>query len=320
MFRILKKVFLYSYMKNDTLNKFNEGEDYLFKVTGYTEIPGTNESFFILTNPFGGKHLLKAIHYAHYNLKIDQEINCKIDKINCSGKIYLEPENPLYKEGKEYNFEFIKIIDHINSVGENEKAAVVKDQFGEEIICSLPKDCQLSSNIKNLQCKVLRIKKGELFLSVPESKSHINKLKIGEKYWFIVSDIKSLENNVDHYILKDDKENLYSLKKDMYQHYGFQTGQKIECTVTKYNTDGHLKIEPVHPYYTIGEIYSFKYLKTIHEMDPLGNHENVLIVEDIFGVETKVRSQYISSKYQPKEKINCKVDGIRKGKAILSLI
>lgn len=299
--------------------KFTEGETHSFKITGFTEIPGTDESFFILENPFGGKHLLKANTYKHYNLKVNQKITCKIDKINCSGKIYLEPENPIYKEGEIYNFKFVKIIDQINSVGEREKAAIVQDQFGNEIACSLPKNCQLSENIKNLQCEVLRIKKGELYLSIPENDNSDQKLEIGKKYWFTVTKIKPLEN-IKHYILKDDSGNLYSLKKDMYQQYGFNIGQRVECIVTKFNTDTHLKIEPVHPIYEIGKTYSFDYLYTEIDHDPLGKKEIVLIVKDVYGLETKVRSVESGNIPDPvPEKINCKVEGIRKGKAILSL-
>jgi len=305
----------------DNLNqyKYKEGETHLFIIDGFTEIPGTEESFYILKNKLGGKHLLKSIHYKHYNLKVDQKINCKIDKINCSGKIYLEPVNPIYKEGEIYNFDFIKVIDHINSVGEKEKAAIVKDQFGINVICSLPKDCTLSGNIKKLQCQVLRIKKGILYLALPE-KFVESDLTIGQNYWFKVVAIKKLEENTDYYILKDQQSNSYSLKYEMYVHYGFKIGQKVECKVTKYNTDGHLKIEPIHPYYKIGEYYKFKYLKIISEMDPLGNNENIIMVSDFFNIETKVRSQNIDPNQNFGKLIECRVDGIRKGKAILSLV
>jgi hypothetical protein len=303
---------------NSKQYKFKEGETHLFTINGFTEIPGTDESFYILKNQLGGKHLLKSVHYKHYNLKVDQEINCKIDKINCSGKIYLEPENPIYKVGETYVFDFIKFIDHINSVGEKEKAAVLKDQFGIEVVCSLPKDCELSDNIKSLQCQILRIKKGILYLALPD-KAFENDLVIGEKYWFNVTEIKQLEENTDYYILKDHSDNSYSLKYDMYKHYDFKIGQKVECTVTKYNIDGHLKIEPTHPHYKVGEIYSFEYLETKHELDPLGNEEHVVIVLDVYGVETKVRSRDITADRKFEKTIQCKVDGIRKGKAILSL-
>ncbi len=305
-------------MENQNQYKFTEGEIHRFKIAGYTEIPGTGESFYILINPFGGKHLLKAVHYKHYGLQKDQTIHCKIDKINCSGKIYLEPENPIYKEGEIYEFVLIKIIDQVNSVGEEEKAAVVKDEFGIELTCSLPVNFDIEQNARNIKCKVLRIKKGELFLSIPESQQK-TRLRIGKNYCFKVTDIKKLEEGLDYYILKDDFDNSYSLKKDMYGHYEFKINQKVECTVTKYHTDGHLKIEPVHPHYKVGKTYLFKYLRTMKEKDPLGKNEFVIIVKDIYGIETKVRSNLTYFKTDFPEKISCKVEGIRKGKAILAL-
>ena len=55
------------------------------------------------------------------------------------------------------------------------------------------------------------------------------------------------------------------------------------------------------------------------ETNPLGKKEYVIIVEDIFGVETKVRStESVFVQKQNPDYIKCKVDGIRKGKAILS--
>ncbi len=306
---------------NKNQYKFTEGEKHQFTITGFTEIPGTDESFYILKNSFGGKHLLKANHYKHYHLKTGQSINCKIDKINCSGKIFLEPENPKYKEGEIYPFKLVKIIGHINSVGEKEKAAVVKDEFDMESICSLPENYTPNLSKGTIQCKVLRIKKGQLFLAIPEFESFSKTPAIGKNYWFTVIDIKPLENNIDYYILKDEFDNLYSLKKDMYKHYGFKIGQKVECTVTKFHTDAHLKIEPLHPYYKVGETYSFKYLRTENELNPLGKEEQVIIVEDIYGVETKVRStDFKGFQEENPEHIDCKVEGIRKGKAILTLM
>ena len=305
---------------NKSQYKFTEGEKHRFTITGFTEIPGTDESYYILKNPFGGKHLLKANPYKHYHLKTGQTINCKIDKINCSGKIFLEPENPEYKEDEVYAFDLVKITDHINSVGKKEKAAIVKDIFGMENSCSLPENYTVDKKSPKLKCEVLRIKKGQLFLGVPEIKKIVKQPEIGKKYLFAIIDIKPLEKNMDYYILKDEFNNLYSLKKKMYQHYGFKIGQKVECIITKFNTDSHLKIVPVHPFYEIGKTYSFNYLRTEKDTNPLGKEEYVIIVVDIYGIETKVRS--IDSeeivKNNPKT-IKCKVEGIRKGKAILAL-
>lgn len=303
-------------MDHQNQYKFTEGENHSFKIIGFKEIPETEESFFILENFFGGKHLLKANPFKHYHLEINQQINCRIDKINCSGKIYLEPENPIYKVGEIYDFELIRIIDHINSIGEKEKAAIVKDHFGSKTTCSLPKKFP-PQKTKWIKCKVLRIKKGELFLSIPELVE--NKLEIGKIYSFKLFEIKKLEDEFDYYILKDDYENLYPLKKEMYEQYGFIINQLIKCYVTKYNADGHLKIEPVHPYYKIGKTYRFKFLYKTEEYDLLGNKEIVIVVEDVYGLETNVRTSKILSDKSFSDFITCKVEGIRKGKAILSI-
>ncbi len=305
---------------NKNQYKFSEGEVHQFKITGITKIPDTDESFYILENSNGGKHLLKAIHYEHYNLRVNQTIKCRIDKINCSGKIYLEPENPYYKEDIVYDFEVIKVTEQINSVGELEKIVTVKDLSGTEAICSFPIHSKIDPTIKNISCKVIRIKKGKLFLMHSDYEESKKLLKIGKNYQFIVSEIKKLENGNDYYILKDEHKNLYSLKKDMYKHYGLKIGQEVKCMVTKYNTDGHLKIEPEHLHYKVGNTYSFKYLSTITETNPLEREAKVIVVEDILGIATKVRSFNTTIiKNTIPEYLDCKVVGIRKGKAILSI-
>jgi len=320
-YSVIKKCNFATVMENNKNQyKFSEGDILNFKVTGYKEIPGTEESFYILENPFGGKHLLRAIHYKNYGLKVGQLLTCKIDKINCSGKIYLEPENPVYKEGLIYDFELVMETEQENSVGERERVAIVKDLFNNEIPCSLPDNFYRDLDKKSLQCKVLRIKKGVLYLAVPEQTGNSRNIKIGEKYWFKIVGVKPLHNNVDYYILEDKEGNLYSLKKDMYVHYGFYAGGKIKCTITKYNTDGHLKIEPDHPCYETGKTYDFKYLYTEEDENPLGENHKVIVVEDALGIETKVRSLNSNDFKVPESGyIKCLVEGIRKGKAILSI-
>jgi len=300
--------------------KFQEGENHLFKLTGITEIPGTGESFFILENQFGGKQLLKAIHYLHYNMKVGDDIDCRIDKINCSGKIFLEPENPFYKQGETYEFEVLRILEQLNSVGESEKVIIVKDSFGHENRCSLPENISPSQIGKKIKCKVVRIKKGVLYLIHPEMESTIKLLQVGKNYSFTVKEIKNLDG-INYYILNDDFNNSYSLKVDMYKQYNLCIGRQVNCTVTKFNTDGHLKIEPEHPHYKVGKTYAFKFLRIDNDNDPLNKESKIITVLDVYGIETRI------SAYNPEilnkpipEYLHCKVEGVRKGKAILSIL
>lgn len=305
---------------NTNQYKFSEGESHLFKIAGYTEIPDTNDSFFILENKFGGKHLLKAWPFKHYKLEIGSEVICRIDKINCSGKIFLEPENPFYKSGEVYDFEVIRISSQTNSVGETENTIIVKDRFEHENSCPLPENITSDQIAEKIKCKVVRIKKGQLFLIHAETENTRKLLQIGEKYNFTVHEIKDL-NRVKVYILHDDFGNSYSLKLDMYKHYNLCIGRQIECTVTKFGSDGQLKIEPNHPHYKIGKIYPFKFLRVDNDPDLLDKELKIIIVLDVYGLETKVSSYNTEIFNKPiPEYLHCLVEGVRKGKAILRII
>lgn len=304
---------------NTNQYKFSEGESHRFKIAGYTEIPNTNDSFFILENKFGGKHLLKAWPFKHYNLKIGGEVVCRIDKINCSGKIFLEPENPFYQPGKIYDFDVIRIATQTNSVGETENAIIVKDRFGHENSCPLPDSINPDQIVEKVKCKVVRIKKGQLFLIHAETENTRKLLQIGEKYKFTVHEIKDI-NKVKYYILHDDFGNSYSLKLDMYKHYNLCIGRQVECTVTKFGSDGQLKIEPTHPHYKIGKTYPFKFLRIDNDPNLLDKDSKIIIVLDVYGIETKVSSYKPGIFDNPiPEYLHCMVEGVRKGKAILSI-
>lgn len=306
-------------VKNQNQYKFKEGDIHLFTVAGYTEIPGTDESFYIVENQFGGKHLLKALHYRHYNLETGTRINCLIDKINCSGKIFLEPENPIYKQNEIYDFDVIRFSKQITSTGEGENFVIVKDLFGHENMCVLPHHFNPLNTNETIKCKVVRIKKGQLYLIHPGVETTRNFLQIGKRYLFTVFEIKEIEDT-KFFILHDDYSNSYALKFEMYKHYNLCLGKQIECTVTKFGADGQLKIEPDHPYYKIGKTYPFKFLRIENDPDLLNKESKIIFVLDAYGIETKLSSfdSEILNKPIP-ENLYCRVEGIRKGKAILSL-
>lgn len=118
--------------------------------------------YFILMDVNGQKHFLHAGNYSAYQIQPGQEIWCKIDKINCTGRIYLEPKHPVYVEGEIYHFV------PENSPGENQQHCVTVRVFGEKRVeVPLQANCQLDlKHIKSIQCKVKSIKKGIPILEV----------------------------------------------------------------------------------------------------------------------------------------------------------
>lgn len=83
--------------------KFTEGEWHWFKVMRELSIPG-DEIFYLLESASGNRLLLPTLYYQDYGIRTGNRIYCRIDKINCSGKIFLEPEHPVYKPGMTYTF------------------------------------------------------------------------------------------------------------------------------------------------------------------------------------------------------------------------
>jgi len=142
--------------------KLQVGNWSAFKIISLINIPYDQE-YFILKNEQDNKFLLPTIYYKNYNLKLNQILICRVDKMNCRGRIFLEPMHPYYYEGETYDFKFLK-FDKIQYKKEQIKAIIVKDILGNEgYVCNYDSKIQLNENIK---CKVEKIKKGKLYLTM----------------------------------------------------------------------------------------------------------------------------------------------------------
>lgn len=142
-----------------------EGAEFFFTVEKIINLAGTE--YFILLAEFDKKYLMPTKNYEEYNFKIGNKIKCKIDRINCNGKVYLEPECPLYKVGDTDIFtltdkeerETHKTLDKymvIKAISKTTKNAIVVD---------MEKFQQYSQGEKWL-CKIQKIKKGEMYLGL----------------------------------------------------------------------------------------------------------------------------------------------------------
>lgn len=96
--------------------KLEVGKVFDFKIMKSLQLPD-NENYFVLLDPFGERHLLPAKYYVEYNLTIGEIISCHIDKVNCQGRIFIEPEHPEFILGKLYEFKFLKTETFINKKG-----------------------------------------------------------------------------------------------------------------------------------------------------------------------------------------------------------
>ena len=105
---------------NEGKIKIEEGIDLDFKVINLVMLQD-GRNYYILEDPNEMKHFIDAETYANYGIEIGQMIQCRVAKINCTGRIYLEPVHPIYQEGQTYYFEVISF-----SVMNTDLVAVLK--------------------------------------------------------------------------------------------------------------------------------------------------------------------------------------------------
>ena len=124
----------------------------------------------ILQDETGKKTSLAVKYYTHYNFTIGEQINCRLDKINCAGKIYFEPDPPFYKIGKDYFFKFLYFDDRTEKKSCKTISVMIVEDIYKLECTVMPGIWQndINFNPKFIKCKVLKISKGRLILEFIE--------------------------------------------------------------------------------------------------------------------------------------------------------
>ncbi len=124
-----------------------------------------NSNYFLVTGPDTKKYLIRAERYSHYGITAGKIIKCKIDKVNCRGKVFLEPENPWYSEGKSYSFLVMGTEVRTDNSGNKHKSVVVTDKTGNKIIVPQEAFSSIPAKATKVNLKVERISKAKLYLT-----------------------------------------------------------------------------------------------------------------------------------------------------------
>lgn len=292
-----------------------EGQVANYLVIAIKQIEEDGDTFFILQHPNGGKFLLPHQPYKDYNIIVGKEINCRIDKINCSGKIFLEPMHPFYKESQEYDFRVISSAPVTLPTGELVETVIVADCFGNKIEVFTT---EIDLSIKLLKCKIDYILKGKLHLSTVENKpKSIKTLEEGSYYKFkIIAEI-GLENR-PYFVVEAPDRTKHFINSRPYKKYGLKVGVTFVGVVSKLSKKGLFLIEPNHPVYMIGSVYLFKVVEVVSytREEDFKQISRVLVI-DTFNEKTAVEWPINKSYPELDSHIECRVIGFRKGKVVL---
>ncbi|MDR4988843.1 MAG: hypothetical protein RG741_08420 [Bacteroidales bacterium] len=265
-----------------------EGKVYPFRVVKTVSM-GPEDDWYVLQDPLGYKILLSKSLYTHYGIEPGMEINCRVDKINCNGKIFLEPEHPIYKEKEVYTFTVVCTGHRKDILDCDEHYFMVRDAHHLEWKVKTFSKKLWDNPPEEISCYVSKIKKGRLYLKVAGEIPDRHGLQTGQSYLFTIAGEKTdKEKNTAYFILEDGNGYNHILKKKHYLHYGFKKGDQIMCTVDAIATEGFLMLEPLHPCYEAGKRYEFPVDRLERMIFNDGFTQKVLVLKDCFGKDVRV--------------------------------
>ncbi|MBN1988654.1 MAG: hypothetical protein JW783_04625 [Bacteroidales bacterium] len=292
--------------------KLEEGNEYTFYVEGIITIPNEGD-FYKLRYGNNKKILLKAEYYVKYNISIDNQLVCTVDKINCTGKIFLEPKHPFYSIGKAYPFKVSSSEPEL-VMGKVPNSLYVVDIFNNKILISAPMPL---ANKKEIQLKVIGIKKGKPILEHPGSSIlETSKQSQSDRYRITGNSL---------YIYEDELIEMQSatgvsgyIVKKHYIHYSnLLTEDWVKCNALGHK-NGLLLLEPQNPWYKVGLTYWF-YLKNIYFSDSTEAFNVELEDEGGKKCGLQVSSNELGEKIKAHKGLYCRVLGFRKGRPQLEV-
>ncbi len=300
--------------------RLTEGCWYRFRILKVVSL-GQDDDWFVMQDPNGYKILVPQRFYDDYGFKAGETISCRVDKINCNGRMFLEPEHPHYKEGETYDFELESKGRRKNIIHQDERFFMVRDVFRNTWKVRTYDTALWDHPPAHIPCKVKRIKKGRLFLVVAGEEVKHPDLEPGKSYTFtIADDMHNPDDGQRYYILEDASGSKHLLRKKYYHHYGLRKGQEITCRVDKFASEGYYLLEPEHPCYQPGKTYTFPVDRVEELVFTDGFAQKVLVLRDCFGEEVKVFvDEETAAYYHDKDQARASVQRIRKSRLEVAL-
>ncbi|MEJ5302071.1 MAG: hypothetical protein HPY80_01890 [Bacteroidales bacterium] len=131
-----------------------QGKQDLFTVKAIQPFPDGRQ-YLVLEDEKGYRFLQDYRPYANYGLKPGLKIICKVDKINCNGKVFLEPQHPWFEEGRNY----VLPIVHRSSFGLFIVFEVADPGGNPHVLFSTT-----DTGSSNIECSIISIRKGQVML------------------------------------------------------------------------------------------------------------------------------------------------------------
>lgn len=233
-------------MSISTSIHYKEGRIFEFRVLKIIETPETGLQW-ILQGPDDRRFMLDASLYEKYKISVSDILKCRIDKINCSGKMFLEPLSG-FNSGEVHEFRMKSYVCRDDAIGKLRHFTTVETPLGESL-CEIEAHEFLEQAF--LACRIIRIKKGHLFLEKAENP--VPACRQGTIEVMLVLSSCHFIHGQAFYLLKDHYGNGHLVPREPFKNFGLRTGVKSKFQIVKIYPDESCLAEPVHPYWSPGE-------------------------------------------------------------------
>ena len=148
------------------LDHLIEGKSYGFEIRKMIKL-SDDQNYYIMIDPFGKKHLMFDKDFINYGFNTGDIIICLVDKINCNGKIFLEPKHPFYVTGKVFEFEFIGIANIESSKKVKQTALLINDNYQSKAVLVDVEQSKYHDFVsRKVKAEIVYIKKAVIYLSL----------------------------------------------------------------------------------------------------------------------------------------------------------
>ncbi len=301
-------------------SRLTEGESYTFTILKVVSLT-PDEAYFVMRDPLGYKMMMPEKYYVRYGFEAGQQIQCRVDKVNCNGRMFLEPQHPHYIEGRTYPFEVIGAGSHETILNQNEKYLMVKDVLDYEWIVITQNEGLVKKSPDTIRCRVTRIKKGKLYLHIEGETIESPHLLPGQTHIFqVIGEYYEDTKGLSYFVIEDAFGGRHKLSKKYFSHYDLYVNATIRCRVMHLSPDGSYALEPEHPCYKIGNEYGFNVDRIEALVFSDGFRQKVLVLNDCFGEEVKVHvDDHVVPQLMQTSTITARVKNIYKSRLELEL-
>jgi len=295
-----------------------EKETYRFGVLRRITLPDDTESW-VLTLTGEDRYLLPVEYYESYPIVVGETLECRIDKINCSGRIYLEPIHPVYTEGRVIDLILHSTEACTDRAGNTLHKMVLQGDDGavHTHLCLSAGGFPTGTNVL---AEILQIRKGKLVLMIKDPKPACTMVPGDVVEWTIIETASYCGEEVV-VIEGDHGLRTYLTIKD-YPFLNLTSGSSFTGTLVRLEPSGVPLVEPQHPDYQPGNVYTFRVSGSTVSSEKDGEIKTILLVEDCNGNIIKVYTGQDSDHelLLRSGDLDCLVLRLKKGRPVLRVV